>query len=131
MTEKNYNELTYKIISACIEVHRELGPGLLESVYEVCLLEELEKCGLKAASQVRLPVVYKGKVLSKEFVMDIVVEDLVVLELKTIESLHPLHEVQLVTYLRLSGKKLGLLLNFNVEVMKDGIRRKINGNLNG
>ena len=76
-------------------------------------------------------MVYKGKVLSKEFVMDIVVEDLVVLELKTIESLHPLHEVQLVTYLRLSGKKLGLLLNFNVEVMKDGIRRKINGNLNG
>ena len=131
MTEKNYNELTYKIISACIEVHRELGPGLLESVYEVCLLEELEKCGLKATSQVRLPVVYKGKVLSKEFVMDIVVEGLVVLELKTIESLHPLHEVQLVTYLRLSGKKLGLLLNFNVEVMKDGIRRKINGNLNG
>ncbi len=100
-------------------------------MYEVCLLEELEKCGLKATSQVRLPVVYKGKVLSKEFVMDIVVEGLVVLELKTIESLHPLHEVQLVTYLRLSGKKLGLLLNFNVEVMKDGIRRKINGNLNG
>ncbi len=125
-----YNEITSRIISACIEVHRELGPGLLESVYEVCLLEELLQRGLKAEAQLRLPVVYKGQPLNKEFVIDILVENLIVLELKTVESLIPLHEVQLVTYLRLSGKKLGLLINFNVDLMKYGIRRKINGNLN-
>ncbi len=130
MNEKTYNELTSQIISACIEVHRELGPGLLESVYEVCLLDELRRRGLKAESQVKLPVSYKGKQLNKEFVIDILVEDLVLLELKAIEILLPIHEVQLVTYLKLSGKKLGLLINFHVELLKNGVRRRINGNLN-
>ena len=131
MNEKTYNELTSQIISACIEVHRELGPGLLESVYEVCLLDELFQRGLKADAQLRLPVSYKGKQLNKEFIIDILVEDLILLELKTVDVLAPIHEVQLVTYLKLSEKKLGLLINFNVELMKNGIRRKINGNLNG
>ncbi|GAB4500158.1 MAG: GxxExxY protein [Saprospiraceae bacterium] len=130
MNEKTYNELTSQIISACIEVHRELGPGLLESVYEVCLLDELYQRGLKAEAQVRLPVTYKGKQLNKEFIIDILVENLIVVELKTVDVLAPIHEVQLVTYLKLSDKKLGLLVNFNVELMKNGIRRKINGHLN-
>lgn len=130
MNEKTYNELTSQILSACIEVHRELGPGLLESVYEVCLLDELHRRGLRAESQVKLPVSYKGKQLNKEFVIDILVEDLILLELKAIEVLLPIHEVQLVTYLKLSGKKLGLLINFHVELLKNGVRRKINGNLN-
>jgi GxxExxY protein len=131
MNEKTYNELTSLIISACIEVHRELGPGLLESVYEVCLLDELFQRGLKAEAQVRLPVTYKGKQLNKEFIIDILVENMIVVELKTVDVLAPIHEVQLVTYLKISEKKLGLLVNFNVELMKNGIRRKINGNLNG
>ncbi|MBX2892763.1 MAG: GxxExxY protein [Saprospiraceae bacterium] len=130
MNEKTYNELTSQIINACIEVHRELGPGLLESVYEVCLLDELYRRGLRAEAQVKLPVSYKGKLLNKEFVIDILVEDLILLELKAIEVLLPIHEVQLVTYLKLSGKKLGLLINFHVELLKNGVRRKINGNLN-
>jgi len=130
MNEKTYNELTSQILSACIEVHRELGPGLLESVYEVCLLDELHRRGLRAEAQVKLPVSYKGKQLNKEFVIDILVEDLILLELKAIEVLLPIHEVQLVTYLKLSGKKLGLLINFHVELLKNGVRRKINGNLN-
>jgi len=129
--EKTYNELTSQIINACIEVHRELGPGLLESVYKVCLLDELYQRGLKAEAQVRLPVTYKGKQLNKEFVIDILVENLIVVELKTVDVLAPIHEVQLVTYLKLSEKKLGLLVNFNVELLKNGIRRKINGHLNG
>lgn len=130
MNEKTYNELTSQILSACIEVHRELGPGLLESVYEVCLLDELHRRGLRAEAQIKLPVSYKGQLLNKEFVIDILVEDLILLELKAIEILLPIHEVQLVTYLKLSGKKLGLLINFHVELLKNGVRRKINGNLN-
>jgi GxxExxY protein len=130
MNEKTYNELTSQIINACIEVHRELGPGLLESIYEVCLLDELHRRGLRAEAQVKLPVFYKGRQLNKEFIIDIVVEDLILLELKAIEVLLPIHEVQLVTYMKLSGKKLGLLINFHVELLKNGVRRKINGNLN-
>lgn len=121
--------MTSIIIGAAIEVHKELGPGLLESVYEHCLFQELKDTYLKVERQVQLPIMYKGKKLDKKFVMDIVVEDKIVIELKCVEKIMPLHEVQLVTYLKLSGKKLGLLLNFNVPVMKNGIRRRINGNL--
>ncbi|MBI5915926.1 MAG: GxxExxY protein [Bacteroidetes bacterium] len=130
MNEETYNAITSKIISACIEVHRHLGPGLLESVYEVCLVDELKMKGLRVSSQVQLPVIYKERQLEKSFVIDLLVEDLVVIELKAVEVLLPIHEVQLVTYLKLSGKKLGLLVNFNVELVKNGIRRKINGSLN-
>ena len=130
MNEIAYNKLSSKIISACIEVHRELGPGLLESVYEECLTYELRSMGLYVERQVELPVIYKGRETNKTFFMDLVIEDIIVLELKAVENLLPIHEVQTVTYLRLADKKLGLLINFNVPLMREGIRRKINGNLN-
>ena len=129
MTELVYNNISKQIISAAIEVHKELGAGLLESVYEYCLLDELKRRGLVAERQVMLPVCYKGSQLDKEFVIDILVEDKVILELKSVETILPIHEFQLLTYLKLSGKKLGLLINFNVPQLKEGIRRKINGTL--
>ena len=112
-----------------MDVHRNLGPGLMESVYDVCLSRELSKAGLFVERQILLPVVYKGELLDKDFIIDQLVEGEIVLELKSVESILPVHEAQLVTYLKLSNKKLGLLINFNVTVLKDGIRRKINGNL--
>ena len=128
-SELSYNKLGTKIIDAAMQVHRELGPGLLESVYEVCLIEELKNKGLKVESQVKLPLVYKGKELKKDFIIDLLVEDKIVIELKAVEDLLPVHEVQLVTYLKLSGMKLGYLINFNVSLLKFGIRRRINGEI--
>jgi GxxExxY protein len=128
-SKSTYNSLGTLIIDAAMQVHRELGPGLLESVYEVCLIEELKNRGLEVQSQVRLPIVYKGKELNKDFVIDLLVENKIVIELKAIEELMPVHEVQLVTYLKLSGMKLGYLINFNVSLLKFGIRRRINGEL--
>jgi GxxExxY protein len=129
-TEKDYNELTGRIIESAIEVHKELGPGLLESVYEVCFIAALRTKGLSVKKQVVLPVYFKGEQLDKDFVIDLLVNDLIVLELKSVETILPIHEAQLVTYLKLSNKKLGLLINFNVILLKEGIRRRINGNLN-
>jgi GxxExxY protein len=126
-TKEQYDELTGRIIGCAIEVHKELGPGLIESVYEVCFAEELIKDGLQIKRQVSLPVFYKGRALNKEFIIDLLIEDSVVVELKSIELILPVHEAQLVTYLKLSDKKIGLLINFNVPVLKDGIRRRING----
>lgn len=116
-----------KIVNAAFEVHKELGTGLLESVYEYCLIDELRNSGLNARSQVRLPVVYKSRKLDKEFIIDILVDDEIIIELKSVETLMPVHEVQVVTYLKLANKKLGFLINFNVSLIKDGIKRKING----
>ncbi|MES2394549.1 MAG: GxxExxY protein [Bacteroidota bacterium] len=127
---ENYNELSGKIIECCIEVHKELGPGLMESVYEICLISVLKKKNLKVASQVSLPVIFKGEKLAKEFIIDILVDDKIILELKSVELILPVHEAQLVTYLKLSDKKLGLLINFNVPLLTQGIKRKINGDLN-
>ncbi len=129
-TEKDYNNLTERIINCCIDVHKELGPGLMESVYEICLMSVFKKKNIFAQKQVLLPVVFRGETLDKEFVIDILVEDKIVLELKSVENILPVHEAQLVTYLKLSDKKLGLLINFNVALLKEGIRRRINGNLN-
>ena len=129
MLEVEYNSISGRIIKAAIEVHNVLGPGLLESVYEHCLLEEFRRTGLNAKKHVSLPLYYKGNKLEKEFVIDIVVEDKVIVELKTVEAVLPVHEYQLQTYLKLSGLKLGLLINFNVVQLKDGIHRKINGTL--
>ncbi len=129
MNEKKYNKLTSEIIGAAIEVHKEMGPGLLESVYEECLLYELELRGIKAESQVMLPLKYKDKVLSKHFFIDILVENKIIVELKVTEEILPVHEVQLVTYLKLADKKLGLLINFHEAVLTHGIRRKINGEI--
>jgi GxxExxY protein len=130
MTENKYNTLSWVIIGACIEVHRELGLGLLESIYEECLTFELINKGLYVERQLELPVLYKGQVLGKTFVMDIVVEEMIVLELRAVQALLPIHEVQLMTYMRMARFKLGLLINFNVELMRDGIVRKINGYFN-
>jgi GxxExxY protein len=129
MNREWYDDICGKVIGAAIAVHRELGPGLLESVYEFCLMKELLSTGLSVKSQIMLPVIYKGQELDKYFMIDILVEDAIVVELKSVERLFPVHEVQLVTYLKLSGKKLGLLINFNVPILKQGIRRRINGEL--
>ena len=127
--ENWYNSITKRIIKCAIEVHKELGPGLMESVYEVCLKKLLIDEGLFVNSQVILPVVFKGVQLDKDFVLDLLVEDEIILELKSVEVILPVHKAQLVTYLKLSGKKIGLLINFNVALLKEGIRRRINGNL--
>jgi GxxExxY protein len=129
MAELEYNNMSKKIISAAIEVHKELGPGLLESVYEYCLLDELKRNDLYVERQVQLPISYKGNKLGKDFFIDILVENKIIIELKSVEVILPIHEFQLLTYLKLSGKKLGLLINFNVPQLKDGLRRKINGTL--
>ena len=125
-----YNSVTEKVIGCAIEVHKELGPGLMESVYEICLKKVMADYGLFVRSQVILPVIFKGVQLDKDFVIDLLVEDEIILELKSVEVILPVHEAQLVTYLKLADKKLGLLINFNVALLKDGIRRRINGNLN-
>ncbi|MDY3069253.1 MAG: GxxExxY protein [Parabacteroides sp.] len=124
-----YNERTKQIIGAAIEVHRVLGPGLLESVYEMCLKEELSRMGLSVKSQLEFPVIYKGKSLEKTFRIDLLVEDSIIIELKAVEQIQPVHEVQLLTYLRLTDKRLGLLINFNVPVLRKGICRVINGKI--
>lgn len=117
------NAITGAIIGAAIEVHKLLGPGLLESAYEECLARELALRGLRVDRQRPVPVVYKDVKLECGYRMDIVVEGCVVVELKAVESLAPIHEAVMLTYLRLSGFRLGLLINFNVVVLKDGIRR--------
>ena len=122
-----YNALSNKIIGAAIDVHRELGPGLLETVYEACLIAELHDRGLQVDSQVELPVYYKGHKLHKDFRIDLLVEDKIIVELKAVEELKDVHEVQLVTYLKLANKKLGLLINFNVPVLMQGVKRRTNG----
>ena len=120
------NQLTEEIIGAAIEVHRQTGPGLMESVYEECLCYELSQLGLAFQREVHLPLSYKGIKLDCGFKMDLLVEDLVVLELKTVDQLLPVHSAQLLTYLKLSGKKVGLLINFNESVLTKGLKRLVN-----
>jgi GxxExxY protein len=117
--------LTQQIIGLAIEVHRALGPGLLESAYEECLCFELKNNDIPFARQVALPVVYKAVRLDCGYRMDIVVRNEVIIELKTVERLHPIHDAQLLTYLRLSGLKKGLILNFHAPALKDGLRRMV------
>jgi GxxExxY protein len=119
--------LTGRIISAAIEVHRYLGPGLLESVYEECLCMELQRRGINFERQVDLPIDYKGYRIDSGYRLDLVVDHSVVVELKAVRQLEKIHEAQLLTYLKLTGLKLGLLLNFNVVLLKDGIKRLVNG----
>ena len=123
--EKQKDTRTAPIIGAAIEVHRALGPGLLESAYEECLCHGLYLRGLAFQRQVDLPVPYKGLKLDCGYKMDVVVEDEVVLELKSIEKILPVHEAQLLTYLKLSGKRVGLLINFNVPLLTQGIIRRV------
>ena len=119
------NEITHEIIGAAIEVHKRLGPGLLESAYEECLLHELRIRNLAVERQKGLPVIYKEVKLDCGYRLDLLVEGRVVVELKSVENLAPIHEAIILTYLRLSGQKTGLLINFNVTVLKDGVRRFI------
>jgi len=118
--------ITEQIIGAAIEVHRQLGPGLLESAYEECLCFELSQHGLQFERQVNLPVSYKGVKLDCGYRLDLVVEDEVIVELKTVEQLAPIHYAQLLTYLKLPGKKVGLLMNFNEPVLRRGLKRLVN-----
>lgn len=117
------NSLTEKIIGAAIEVHRHLGPGLLESAYETCLVYELEQLGLTVERQKALPLVYKEIYLDQGYRLDLLVEQRVVVELKVVEQFTPVHEAQILSYLRFSGCQIGLLINFNVRLLKEGIRR--------
>ena len=121
-----YSELTEKIIAAAMKVHSAIGPGVLESVYKTCVAHELKKSGITVSSEVALPVVYDGLRLDSGFRIDLLVEDLVVAELKCVDTLLPIHKAQLLTYLRLSNKPIGLLLNFKVVHMRDGIQRILN-----
>ena len=118
-------ELTSKIIAAAIEVHRALGPGLLESAYLACLVRELVLRGIPFAQEKPLPVEYKGVRLDCGYRLNLLVDGKVVVELKAVDALHPVHEAQLLTYLKLSGCRVGLLINFNVPVLKEGIKRMV------
>jgi GxxExxY protein len=122
------NEISHKIIGAAIEVHKILGgPGLLEGIYESCFCHELALRGLKTERQLAVPVIYKNSVVREPLYIDILIEGIVIVEVKATEKLHPIYEVQLLTYLRLTGRKLGLLVNFGQQYVKDGITRVVNG----
>ena len=121
------NQLTSEIIGSAIEVHRNLGPGLLESTYEECLVFELQERDLIVKRQHEIPVLYKGKKLEQNYRIDLLVNNQVIVELKSIKKIERIHDAQLLTYLKLANKKYGLLLNFNVPVMRQGIRRLLNG----
>jgi len=126
MVTEDYNEITGKILNAAIVVHREMGPGLLESVYEYCLCKELNSVGLHAVNQYMLPLYYKGENLHKDFRIDILVENKVLIEIKAVEKILPVHEAQIISYLKMAKLKIGLLINFNVPVVVQGFRRFIN-----
>jgi GxxExxY protein len=124
-----HNEISSLVIKAAIAVHRALGPGLLESVYQVCLLAELKSMGLRVQEQVAVPIVYRGERLANDLRIDLLVEDRVIIEIKAVEELHPIHIAQLLTYLKLTNKKLGLLINFNTTKLIEGLERVMNGYL--
>lgn len=120
------NHITERIIGAAMKVHSALGPGLLESAYQACLMRELEKQGIMFSAEEVLPVIYDGEKIDAGYRMDLLVEEQVVVELKAVEKILPIHEAQLITYLKLSNKKVGLLINFNVLHLRDGITRRVN-----
>lgn len=125
-----HKELTDRIIRCAIEVRRALGPGLLESAYEVCLFDELQRNDLAVASQVGLPIEYKGKRLDCGYRIDLLVENAIIIEVKAVEKLAPIHTAQLLTYMRLANLQVGLILNFNVKLLRDGIVRQVLTNPN-
>lgn len=120
------NEISGAVVNAAMKVHSTVGPGLLESAYEACLLHELRKLRLKVNTQVALPVAYDGVKIDAGYRLDLLVEDTVIVELKAVEAILPIHQAQLLSYLKLSGKQVGLLINFNVLHLKDGIKRIVN-----
>jgi GxxExxY protein len=125
-TREELNKLSGEIVDACITVHRLMGPGKLESVYEACLMKEFELRGIQASSQVIVPLIYKGFDLGKDFRIDILVEDAILIEIKSVEVINPVHVAQIISYLKLKERSLGFLVNFNVDLMKDGIKRYVN-----
>ena len=124
---KTANEVSHDIIGAALKVHSELGPGLLESTYEACLAFELREAGHHVETQVQLPVIYHDVHLEVGYRIDMVVDGLVVVEIKSIDAVAPIHEAQLMSYMKLSGRSLGLLINFNVLHLKEGIKRRVLG----
>ncbi len=121
------NHLTDRIIDACFTVQRTMGPGLSEAIYQACLMKELDLQNINYASQVHIPIEYKGHLLKNHLVLDLLVENEVIVEVKSVSELIPIHEAQLLTYLKVTGRKVGYLVNFNVTMMKNGIRRMRNG----
>jgi len=121
LTKQYIKDLNYKIVTAAIEVHKHLGPGLLESIYEECLYEELILQGLNPQRQVPVPVIYKGKQVKDDLRIDLLVNETIILELKSVNEMHPIFTAQMLTYLKLADKPKGLLINFNVEKLVDGI----------
>ena len=117
------NQITQKIIGCAIEVHKILGPGLLESAYEECMIFELQNSGLRVESQKPVPVIYKERKLDYGYRIDILVEDVVLIELKSVDAFNPVHEAQILNYMKFSEKRIGLLINFNVTMLRNGIRR--------
>ncbi len=126
MNKVRYNELSGMLLNAALCVHREMGPGLLESVYQQCMIRELNMQSVKVRTNVPVPLVYKGYVLTKNYYMDILVEEEIVVEQKAVEVLLPVHEAQIISCLKLSDKKLGFLINFNVPLIKNGFKRYVN-----
>jgi GxxExxY protein len=127
VAEKRENQISAIILDAAIAVHTALGPGLMESAYQACLSYELSSRGLKVQAQVPLPIQYRGICIDVAYRMDLLVEDLVIVELKAVEKLIPIHDAQLLSYLKLSGERLGLLINFHVLRLKEGYKRIVNG----
>ena len=121
------NQITRQVIGAAMRVHTALGPGLLESAYRACLLHELRKQGLRVASEVGLPVIYEGERIDLGYRIDLIVADCVIVEIKCVEAINPVHKSQLLSYMRLSGRQVGLLINFHVEHLRDGIKRMVDG----
>lgn len=119
ITQKYINQISYQVIGCAMEVHKQLGPGLLESVYEECMIEELGFKGLAVQAQQKVPLFYRGKALKTELRLDIIVNDLVILELKAVETMIPLYKAQLLSYLKLSNKPKGLLINFHIENIRE------------
>ncbi len=126
MNKDEYNSLSKEILDASITVHKIMGPGLLESVYEMCLMKEFELRKIKAENQIEIPLVYKGYELKKDFRIDILIEKEIIIEIKAVEIMHPVYTAQLISYLKLANKKLGFLINFNVPLLKDGFKRFVN-----
>ncbi len=126
MNKDRFNQLSGEILDAAITVHKEMGPGLLESVYELCLFKELQLRNIFVENQVAVPLFYKGEDLNKDFRIDILVEKEIIIELKAVECILPVHEAQIISYLKLTDKKLGFLINFNVPLLKEGFKRFVN-----
>lgn len=126
MNKDKLNFLSKEILDASITVHKEMGPGLLESVYEMSLMKEFELRNIKALNQVSIPLYYKNYELQKDFRIDVLVENEIIIEIKSAEIMHPVYEAQIISYLKLAKKKLGFLINFNVPLLKNGFRRFVN-----